>query len=252
VASPFAIILPARYESSRFPGKPLAEIGGTPLIEWVHRRAERVRGVQAVIIATDDARIERAVEEFGGRVVVTSSGFRTGTDRVAAVASDLDYDIIVNLQGDEPVVPDGLVEQMIEEIERTGADMVTPCHAITDRDDLENPNVVKMVMSSAGRALYFSRAPIPYGAWKQLHVGDAGGFQAYRHIGIYVYRKQSLLEFAAAPQSLLEKQEGLEQLRALDMGWDIRTVVSKERTAGVDVPEDIKIVEKILLKNYTG
>lgn len=251
MASPFAIILPARYESSRFPGKPLIEIGGRTLIEWVYRRAERVRGVGAVIVATDDARIQSAVEAFGGRVTLTPRDIRTGTDRVAVVARDLEYDVVVNLQGDEPVVPGGLVEEMISVIDDTGADMVTPCHPIGDRDDLINPNVVKMIMTSDGRALYFSRSPIPYGAWKELHGSGGVPADAFRHIGVYVYRKRALLEFAEAPQSLLERQEGLEQLRALELRMDIRTVVSRERTAGVDVPEDIKIVEKLLVKNYT-
>lgn len=252
MASPFVIILPARYESSRFPGKPLVDIGGRTLIEWVYRRADRVRGVGEVIVATDDIRIQRAVEAFGGRAVLTPRDIRTGTDRVAAVTRDLDYDVVVNLQGDEPVVPDGLVEEMISVIDETGADMVTPCHPIDDPGDLTNPNVVKMIMTSDRRALYFSRSPIPYGAWKALHGPGAAPADAFRHIGVYAYRKGALLEFAGAPPSLLERQEGLEQLRALELGMDIRTVVSQERTAGVDVPEDIKIVEKILVKNYTG
>ena len=251
VTSSFAIILPARYESSRFPGKPLVDIGGRTLIEWSYRRAERVQGVGAVIVATDDTRIQRVVEAFGGRVALTSQDIRTGTDRVAAVTRDLELDIVVNLQGDEPIVPDGLVEEMVSVIDRTGADMVTPCHRIDTPEDLTNPNVVKMIMTSDGRALYFSRSPIPYGAWKKLHGSAISPADAFRHIGVYVYRKQALLDFAAAPQSLLERQEGLEQLRALELGMDIRTVVSQERTAGVDVPEDIIIVEKILAKNYT-
>lgn len=245
------IILPARYASTRFPGKPLVKIAGRPLIEWVYRRAERIRPAGTVIVATDDERILEAVEAFGGRAVLTPADIVTGTDRVAAVARELDCEIVVNLQGDEPVVPDGLVERMVDTITATGADMVTPCHLITDRDELENPNVVKMIVTSAGRVLYFSRSPIPFGAWRSVHGPADVAAEAYRHIGIYVYRRQALLDFASAPQSQLERQEALEQLRAFELGMDIRAVISNERTAGVDVPADIKNVEILLAKTYT-
>ncbi|MBI4720562.1 MAG: 3-deoxy-manno-octulosonate cytidylyltransferase [Chitinivibrionia bacterium] len=248
----FAIILPARYDSSRFPGKPLAEVAGKPLIAWAYERALRVRGAAFVAVATDDERIARAVEAFGGAVVMTSREMPTGTDRVAEASRQLAHDIVVNLQGDEPVVPGGLVEAMVSLVNEAGADMATACHAIRDAAEMENPNAVKVVMGGSGRALYFSRSPIPYGAWRDLHGRSGGKFRAYRHIGIYAYRKEALMRFASAPRSVLEQSEGLEQLRALDLGMDVRVAESKECTAGVDVPADIINVEKMLLKNYTG
>jgi 3-deoxy-manno-octulosonate cytidylyltransferase (CMP-KDO synthetase) len=244
----FAVVLPARYQSTRFPGKPLALLAGRPLIEWVYRRAERIRGAGEVVVATDDVRIVEAVGKFGGRVVMTSNTHRTGADRVAAVARDLDYDVIVNLQGDEPVVPEGLVEGMVSAVRDMEEGIVTACHRIHDPTDLENPNVVKIVMNDLGRVLYFSRSPIPYGAWKSFHGRSAIG-AAYRHIGIYAYKKQSLLEFAELQPSKLEMKEGLEQLRALENGMAMRVIISEKPTAGVDVPGDIKNVEKLLLKN---
>lgn len=252
MSAPFAIILPARYESSRFPGKALAELAGRPLIEWVYERALRVRGADLVAVATDDARIARSVEAFGGTALMTRRDAPTGTDRVAEAARELAYDIVVNLQGDEPIVPDGLVEALVSLVRSAGADMATACHEIRDPAEMENPNAVKVVMDDSGRVRYFSRSPIPYGAWRDLHGRAGERFQAYRHIGVYAYRKEALVRFASAPPSGLEQREGLEQLRALDLGMDVRITVSTERTAGVDVPADIINIEKMLLRNYTG
>jgi len=247
----FAVVLPARYGSSRFPGKPLAAIHGRPLIQWVVEAAGRIRGAEKVIVATDSRRIYRAVEAFGADVVLTSGDHATGTDRVAEVARSLDFDTIVNLQGDEPVVPQGLVEEMVSLLDGSaGTDIVTACHPIHDREETENPNFVKVVMDAGGRALYFSRAPIP-----SRFAGDGGSpesYPAYRHIGIYAFRRRPLLRFAALAPGPLERSEGLEQLRALENGMEIRVVVTQRSTVGVDVPEDIKIVEKALSGNYTG
>ncbi len=247
----FAVVLPARYASTRFPGKPLAAVSGRPLIEWVYRAAERIQGAERVVVATDSRRIAEVVADFGGDAVLTSPRHRTGTDRVAEVARTLDYECIVNLQGDEPIIPPGLVERMVSLITRASdVDVVTPCHPLLRREDLENPNNVKVVMDPAGKALYFSRSPIPYGAFD--HVGDSGSSSPYRHIGIYAFRRSSLLEFASLPQSPLEKREGLEQLRALENGMVIRLVISPEPTVGVDVPSDVKIVEKEVAHHYTS
>ena len=234
-----AIVLPARFNSTRFPGKPLAVVNGRPLIEWVHLRARQVRGADAIVVATDDERIAAAVREFGGEVVMTSVEHATGTDRVAQVASSLDHDIIVNLQGDEPVFSPALVDEMIELAATSDADIVTACHRVTDRREIESPHVVKVVCDTTGSALYFSRAPIP-------HLRDEGEVHAYRHIGIYVFRRESLLRFASLQRTPLERVENLEQLRALESGMIIRVVESGETTVGVDVPDDIKNVEKIL------
>ncbi|MFH1754431.1 MAG: 3-deoxy-manno-octulosonate cytidylyltransferase [Candidatus Latescibacterota bacterium] len=247
----FAVVLPVRYASTRFPGKPLASISGRPLIQWVVEAAGRIRGADRVIVATDSRRIFEAVQEFGGEAVITSGEHRTGTDRVAEIARQLDVDIIVNLQGDEPVVPEGLVEAMVSELARSDAtDIVTACHPIAGRQDLENPNYVKVVMDSAGRALYFSRSPIPCPFGRDGETAQA--YPSYRHIGIYVFRREALIRFASIAPSPLELCEGLEQLRALEHGMKIRVVISAKTTVGVDVPEDIKIVEKVLAGNYTG
>ena len=244
-ASAFAVVLPARYHSSRFPGKPLAILAGKPLIEWVYRRAERIPGAARVVVATDHEQIASVVEGFGGNVVMTSSEHRTGTDRVAEVARSLDCEIIVNLQGDEPVLPPGLVEDMVGVLDTSQeVDIVTAAHAVTDAEALDNPNVVKVVMDRSGNALYFSRAPIPFGFWQRAG-GDAPP-RFYRHVGVYTFRRDALVRFAEAPRSPLEVAEGLEQLRALENGMVIRVLETTEATIGVDVPEDIKLVEKEL------
>jgi 3-deoxy-manno-octulosonate cytidylyltransferase (CMP-KDO synthetase) len=250
--SGFAVVLPARYHSTRFPGKPLALIGGKPLIEWVYRRAELVPDVSRIVVATDDDAIASTVRRFGGDVVMTSGHCRTGTDRVAEAARNLPFDPIVNLQGDEPIFPIGVVRDMVAvATNEPDTDIVTACHPIVDEGDLENPNVVKVVTDTTGRALYFSRAAIPY------RCGETSGDEAdppgrgttglgLRHIGIYVFRRASLLRFSELPRTRLEILENLEQLRALEHGMTIRVVETAELSVGVDVPEDVKTVEKAL------
>ncbi len=245
----FAVVLPARYDSSRFPGKPLAHISGKPLIEWVYRRAQEIRGAERVVVATDHPAIAEVVEKFGGSVVMTSADHRTGTDRVAEVAQTLSCDVVVNLQGDEPVFPPRLIEEMVEVLGRSEhIDIVTACHPVFDRDELENPNVVKVVMDRNGKALYFSRLPIPLGAGAS-HGGTvlgADGPIGHRHIGIYGFRRASLIRLSRMPRTPLEISEDLEQLRALENGMVIHAVKTAEPTVGVDVPEDLKNVEKAL------
>jgi 3-deoxy-manno-octulosonate cytidylyltransferase (CMP-KDO synthetase) len=240
-----AVVVPARYQSTRFPGKPLAVVAGRTLVEWVHRRASDIRGVSRVLIATDHDRIASAVRAFGGDVVMTSPDHATGTDRVAAVARALDEHCIVNLQGDEPVFPPRLVEEMIDAL-RGDTDIVTPCHRITRARDIVNPNVVKVVMDDSRRAMYFSRSPIPF-----AKDGDETAATYYRHIGIYVFKRESLLRFADMEQSSLERAENLEQLRALQNGMTIRLVETEYSTIGVDSPEDLKDVEKALATTYS-
>lgn len=232
-------MLPARYASTRFPGKPLAVISGHPLIEWVHRAALRVPGADRVVVATDDARIAEAVRGFSGTVITTRADHATGTDRVAEAAKHLRSDIIVNLQGDEPVFDPQLIRRMVDVFAREpGVDIVTACHALHNPDDFENPNVVKVVFDMQGRALYFSRAPVPFGAM------DARG--AFRHVGVYAYRRAALLRMAKLPRTALEVSERLEQLRALEHGMTIAVVETEHETVGVDVPSDVKKVEKVL------
>jgi 3-deoxy-manno-octulosonate cytidylyltransferase (CMP-KDO synthetase) len=192
-----------------------------------------------VVVATDDERVAAAVRGFGGDVVMTRSDHATGTDRVAEVAKKLRADVIVNLQGDEPVFEPALVERMVAVFaKRAEVDIVTACHALDDAEAFRDPNVVKVVVDRGGRALYFSRAPIPSGAL------DAPG--ARRHVGVYAYRRAALFKFAGLPRTPLEAAERLEQLRALENGMTIAVVETKQTTIGVDVPADVKNVEKIL------
>lgn len=250
--SGFAVVLPARYQSTRFPGKPLAVIAGKPLIEWVYRRAEQVPGVSRIVVATDHDRIATVVRGFGGEVVMTSKGCRTGTDRVAEVARDLAFDPIVNLQGDEPLFPPELVGDMVGvSVGDPDTDIVTACHPLFDEDEAKNPNAVKVVTDTAGRALYFSRSMIPYRRTGKTGNGPVdpaarGAPLGYRHVGIYVFRRTSLLRFSGLPRTRLEIAEGLEQLRALEHGMVIRVLETSQLTVGVDVPEDVKTVEKAL------
>ncbi|MGD8413588.1 MAG: 3-deoxy-manno-octulosonate cytidylyltransferase [Candidatus Latescibacterota bacterium] len=245
--NPFLVVLPARYGSTRFPGKPLAEISGRPLIEWVYRRASGIVGAGEVLVATDDRRIAEVVESFGGNVRMTGSDHATGTDRVAEVAAKSEFPIVVNLQGDEPVFDPSAVTSMVDALASDpAADIATACHPVESPEEFNNPNIVKVVFDGSGRALYFSRSPIPSGA------GASGPAKAYRHVGIYAYRKESLLRFTSLERSALEKSEKLEQLRALENGMTIRVVVTGQPTFGVDVPEDVKKVEKELSRIYTG
>jgi 3-deoxy-manno-octulosonate cytidylyltransferase (CMP-KDO synthetase) len=214
-------------------------ISGRPLIEWVHRGAQHVRGASRVVVATDDTRIAERVRAFGGEVIMTSRKHATGTDRVAEVATNLRADIIVNLQGDEPVFDPSLIERMVQVCaDQPAVDIVTGCHALRDTGEFTDPHIVKVVFDGRGRALYFSRAPIPSGAMD--------GQNAWRHVGVYAYRRAALLKFAKLPRTPLEIAERLEQLRALENGMIISVVETKRETVGVDVPADVKKVEKIL------
>lgn len=242
----FMVVLPARYGSTRFPGKPLAEIAGRPLIEWVYRRARDIQGAEEIVVATDDRRIADAVESFGGRFVMTDAGHATGTDRVAEVAYKRDIPYIVNLQGDEPVFDPKTVEKMVDVLASSPeSDMTTACHPVESEEEFNDPNVVKVVFDAGGRALYFSRSPVPSGALRTEHA------IAHRHVGIYAYKKESLLRFTSYEPTPLECAERLEQLRALEHGMVIRVVVTGQPTLGVDVPDDVKKVEKVLDKIYT-
>lgn len=229
-------VIPARYGSSRFPGKPLAVINGVPMILRVMRRTGDVRGISEVIVATDDQRIKDVVEEDGGRAVMTSSSHPSGTSRVAEVASQLDHDIVLNIQGDEPLLPVTGVEKLIETMAQDSSILMgTLASRSEDRAELGNPDTVKVVFDVNGDALYFSRSPL-----------RCGENSFYRHIGIYGFRKAFLLEFEKLPDGSLEETERLEQLRALENGYRIRVVTCSASVVGVDRPEDIKRVEKLI------
>ena len=212
------------------------------MIEHVYRRAAEARGVDAVIVATDDARIVSAVERFGGVARMTSAAHRTGTDRVAEVAAALDCDVLVNVQGDEPLIEPAMIEEALAPFAADPSiNMTTLRKAISDPADLTNPHVVKVVCNRLGDALYFSRAPIPC----QLK----GQGTAYRHVGLYAYRRSFLLTLAGLPQTPLEVAESLEQLRVLEHGFPIRAIETRFDSIGVDTPEDLARVRRLLAQH---
>jgi 3-deoxy-manno-octulosonate cytidylyltransferase (CMP-KDO synthetase) len=238
----FRAIIPARYASTRFPGKPLAEIGGKPMVVHVCERAAQ-SGAATVHVATDDERIERAVRAHGHDVLMTRADHVSGTDRLAEAAMLLglrDDDIVVNVQGDEPLIAPDLVSQVAKTLhEKPDASVSTACHPIQDQASLANPNIVKVVLDAKGYALYFSRSRIPYP--REEH-GPCN-----RHAGIYAYRAGFLQRYAKLPPSPLEKAEALEQLRVLWHGYRIAVAVSEaEIPPGVDTPEDLEAVRRIL------
>ncbi len=239
-----AAIIPSRFGSTRFEGKPLAPIAGKPMIQHVYEAASRSRIIDFVAVATDDRRILEAVEGFGGRVVMTSSAHRSGTDRVAQAADKLglDYgDIAINVQGDQPLVDPRCLEQVVAPLlAGSQLGMSTLAFCIVDPREYANPKDVKVVMSQNGNALYFSRAPVPYGR-------DGNTFNSYKHLGIYAYTKKFLEIFRRLPSGTLESIEKLEQLRALEYGHPIRVVVTPYDSPEVDLPEDIVRIEQLLL-----
>jgi 3-deoxy-manno-octulosonate cytidylyltransferase (CMP-KDO synthetase) len=232
-------VIPARYQSTRLPGKPLLDIGGRPMIELVYRRAAEADSVDAVVVATDDQRIVDAVAAFGGIARLTRPTHRTGTDRIAEVAADLSCDIVVNVQGDEPLIDPAMISAIVAPLRADASIVMTTARCrLTDPDDFRNPHVVKVVTDPHGDALYFSRAPIPHGT-------DPARTQAYVHVGLYAFRRDFLLRFAALPQTPLEVAESLEQLRALEHGYRIRTVVTEHHSIGVDTPQDLERARRL-------
>ena len=244
-------IIPARYGSTRYPGKALVPIKGKPMIQWVYERTRRSKLINRVIVATDDERILSAVNSFNGEAMMTSSHHATGTDRIAEVARSLDCDIVVNVQGDEPLIRPEMIDEAIAPLlQNASTPMGTLCRRIEDREEAFDPNVVKVVFDKNGFALYFSRAPIPWdrdawagkGSWKDLSLEGP----LYKHIGLYVYRRDFLLDYAAMPRTALEDAEKLEQLRALEHGHKIRVVITSHESFGVDIPADLgKILKRL-------
>ena len=242
-SSPVSVvaIIPARYESSRFPGKPLADIAGRPMIEHVYRRASAARSVGVVIVATDDQRICDAVEAFGGRAQLTSPSHPSGTDRLAEVAAALTCDLVVNVQGDEPLIEPSMIDDAIAPFRTDPAlQMTTLRRRIEDERGRQNPNITKVVVDHDGYALYFSRAPIPF-----TREGCPAA-PAWRHIGLYVYRRECLMRLLSLPATAMEKAEALEQLRALEYGIRIKAIETVHDSIGVDTPEDLEIVRQLV------
>ncbi len=243
------VVIPARYGSTRFPGKPLALLKGKPIIHWVYEHAKGSRLAQDVIVATDDERIFRSVVEIGGKAVMTEPHHASGTDRIAEVARSMTSDIIINVQGDEPFINGDMIDQTIELLKDPKASISTLARRIESPEELINPNVVKVVFDSEGFALYFSRSVIPYyrDRWKALSsLFIENGIEVYKHIGIYGYRRDALLILTSSPQSRLEGIEKLEQLRALERGLKIKVGLTHYNTIGIDTPEDLKRAEELM------
>ncbi|WP_025821426.1 3-deoxy-manno-octulosonate cytidylyltransferase [Shewanella marina] len=235
------LLIPARYGSSRFPGKPLAQINGVPMIQRVYERASLAKGVDNVYVATDDERIKATVEGFGGKVVMTSPDAPSGTDRIDEASRKLglaDDDLIINIQGDQPLIDPITIEQLIELFKRFPGEfeMATLAHQITNQAEIDSPMHVKVVFDNNFNALYFSRACIPFGRDSKEH-------PIYKHLGIYGYTRKFIHDFARLPVGRLEDIEKLEQLRALENGYRIKLAISAVDSTEVDTPEDIRKCE---------
>ncbi len=251
-----AAVIPARMQSSRLPGKPLLKIAGVPMIVRVLERAKACPGLERIVVATDSEEVLGTVELAGGEARMTSSTHRTGSDRVAEVAEGLSEEMILNLQGDEPLVPVSTLSALIE----FGAAhpdllMATAAVPLREEKDILNPNIVKAAFAPDGKALYFSRCPIPYVKTRPLGSGTRPAepereVRHYKHIGIYLYRRDFLLRFVSLPPTPLELAESLEQLRVLEHGYDIYVVPVSEDSISVDTREDLELVESILARPH--
>ena len=235
-------VIPARYASTRLPGKPLADIVGKPMIQHVYERSAQATIPQQVVVATDDEKVFQAVQQFGGKVVMTSSEHQTGTDRLAEVASKYaEVDVIINVQGDEPLIDPKVIDELAQEFLNDTALQMASVMSIMDTEDYQNPNAVKVVTDLNNNALYFSRSLLPYPR-------VAGKANVYKHIGIYAYKKDFLLKFAKLEPTPLEQSESLEHLRALENGYKIKMIKTKAKFIGVDSIEDLQTVNELLRK----
>jgi len=239
-------IIPARYASTRFPGKPLADIQGKPMIQWVYERCASI--FEHLYVATDDYRIVNAVNSFGGKAILTGDGHSSGTERcleayeIIKKQLDSEFDLIVNIQGDEPMVNPEQLEELISCFNFRGAEIATLIHPLDEAEDPENRDIVKVVVDNTFKAIYFSRLPIPYNRDKSTEI------TYYKHIGIYTYTPAALNAICSLSPSMLEKAESLEQLRWLENGYSIQTKVTKYKNTGVDSPADIEKVRGLLRK----
>jgi 3-deoxy-manno-octulosonate cytidylyltransferase (CMP-KDO synthetase) len=237
------VVIPARFASTRFPGKPLAPISGKPMIQHVVEHVRLATLPTRIIVATEDARIKSAVESFAAEAILTRPDHRTGTDRIAEVATHIPADIYINVQGDEPLIDPGTIDAVAAAMaDDDSIQLATPCSAITLPGEIMDPNIVKVVQDFDGHALYFSRAPIP---WVR-DTGDRVAAKHWKHIGLYGYRREALLEFPTLPPGELERIEQLEQLRWLENGFHMHVVETNYNAVSVDVPGDIQKVEKLL------
>ena len=238
-------VIPARYASSRLPGKPLALIADKPMIQWVYQQAVKADKIDRVIVATDHEKIKNAVESFGGEAVLTDPNLASGTDRVAATVQNIDADIVINLQGDEPFVEVELLNKMVSAFSDSNINMATPVRKIKSEEDLNDPNLVRVTKDINNYALYFTRNVIPFlrdctrDEWLK-------NFTYYKHVGIYAYRKEFLLKLTALPEGQLERAERLEQLRVLENGYKIFTVETDYDSISVDTPDDLERVNQLI------
>ncbi|MBN1269017.1 MAG: 3-deoxy-manno-octulosonate cytidylyltransferase [Kiritimatiellae bacterium] len=239
-------VIPSRYGSTRLPGKSLVPLCGKPLVQWVYERAKQARALDELVVATDDQRIADAVARFGGKAVMTRSDHPSGTDRVAEAAASMQADIVVNVQGDEPLIDPRAIDAVCRAMDEDASwDMATPAAPVRTEAEIGDPAVVKVVWDQEGRALYFSRSPIPFVREKG---GDAAGADPlyWRHIGLYAYRRGFLEKLVGTPPCALEEAEKLEQLRALHIGARMKVVKVDAVGPSVDTPEDVAKAERAL------
>jgi 3-deoxy-manno-octulosonate cytidylyltransferase (CMP-KDO synthetase) len=239
------VVIPSRYAATRLPGKPLVNLAGKPMVQRVYEQAKLAQTVHRVLVATDDQRIVDAVLAFGGEARMTRSDHRTGTERIAEVAAHEPGDVFVNVQGDEPLIDPVAIDTAVAALlEDPPAQITTVATPIRHVPDIMDPNVVKTVLDFDSNALYFSRAPVPWvrDTQQKVHV------KYWKHLGLYVFQRDALLEYPTLPQGELEKIEQLEQLRWLENGWKIRVAEVEHDAVSVDVPEDVTRVEKLLQK----
>jgi 3-deoxy-manno-octulosonate cytidylyltransferase (CMP-KDO synthetase) len=235
-------VIPARYGSSRFEGKVLADIAGKPMIQWVYERANQSEMLDELFVAVDDPRVQSIVEQFGGKAVLTAAHHKSGTDRIAEAVEKMPADIVVNIQGDQPLLDPDMIDEAVQPMIDNPEIQMSTLKREIEKDEFDDPGVVKVVADDNDYALYFSRSLIPYPRYEE-------NIRVFEHVGLYVYRKDFLLRISKMPMGYLEKIESLEQLRVLEKGYKILVVETKmDRTAGmsVDTPEDLKKVEKII------
>lgn len=235
-------VIPARYESSRFPGKPLAMINNKPMIQWVYEKVKKVDEIKDVYVATDDDRIVNAVMNFGGKVIMTSKNHKSGSDRINEAINKIadDIDIVLNIQGDEPMIKIEMIKTLISAFNDESVYMATLKKKLYSENDINNPNIAKVITDIYDNAIYFSRSTIPF---NRDNIGSIGYF---KHIGVYGYTKEFLVKFASLDQGNLEVIEQLEQLRAIENGYKIRVIETEHDSIGVDLPEHISKVENLI------
>jgi len=236
------VVIPARFASTRFPGKVIADLCGKPIIQWVYEKAKAAKNVDDVIIAVDNEQVEKIVASFGGKSVMTKPEHPSGTDRISEAIAEIDCDIIVNVQGDEPLIPTTVIEELVEKMKSDKSiEMGTVAVPAKRSDIADNPNIVKVIFDTNNIAIYFSRAMIPY-----LRTGG-DDTETYRHWGIYSYRRDIIEKIVNLPESKLEKCEKLEQLRAVENGIKIFVLTSNLESIGIDTPEDLILAKKKLI-----